>query len=314
MSAIICKNIHKSYENTEILKGVSLRIESGEFYTLMGPNGSGKTTLTSIIACTLLPTSGIVEIHGQNIVEDAEKGKALIGYIPQENFSSPHLTGKETLIYFIRLFGHPKSKAKKIAGELLDKMGLVEAAEKRVSTYSGGMRKRLEVATALLPGVRVLIMDEPTTGLDPSARKKFLGLIKRINTEGTTVLFVTHIGEDAEVASRVGFMDEGKIVIEDEPERLKKRSGLQNVVNVETSLKKDGIVNTLSKYFRKEEKILEILETETGFRIYCEHPEEIMPTTVRLLDKLGCKALRIDTTPPSLEDVFFKLTEKSLRR
>ncbi len=309
MSAIICKNIHKSYENTEVLKGVSLEIVQGEFYALMGPNGSGKTTLTSIVACTSLPTRGTVEIHSHNIVEAAEKVKELIGYVPQENFSSPHLTGKETLIYFARLFGFSKAEAKKIAEDLLDKMGLTEAAEKRVANYSGGMKKRLEVATALFPGVRVLILDEPTTGLDPSARKKFLGMIKSINKEGTTVFFVTHIGEDAEVASRVGFMDEGRIVMEDEPKQLKKRSGLRNVVNIDTSLKANEVVNVL-QHFSDNGKIL---ETEKGYKIYCEKPEDVTPSIVRSLDKIGCAATRIETAPPSLEDVFFKLTEKSLR-
>lgn len=309
MSAITINNVQKSYGNIEVLKGVSLKIGQGDFYALMGPNGSGKTTLTSIIACTSLPTRGTVEIHGHNIVEAAEKGKELIGYVPQENFSSPHLTAKETLIYFARLFGLSKAEAKKIAKDLLDKMGLAEDTEKRVANYSGGMRKRLEVATALLPGVRVLILDEPTTGLDPSARKNFLGLIKGINKEGTTVFFVTHIGEDAEVASRVGFMDEGKIVIEDEPKQLKKRSGLQNVVNIDTALKTNEVADVL-QHFSDNGKIL---ETENGYKIYCEKPEEVTPSIVRSLDKIRCTATRIETAPPSLEDAFFKLTEKSLR-
>lgn len=313
MSAITVRNVHKSYKNVEVLKGVNLQIEKGEFYTLMGSNGSGKTTLISIIACTLVPSMGTVKILGHNIVENAEKGNAVIGYVPQENFSSPHLTGKETLIYFARLFGLSKSEAKRNADDLLEMMGLADVAEKRISNYSGGMRKKLEVATALLPGVEILVMDEPTTGLDPSARKNFLSLIKGLNEDGITVFFVTHIGEDAEIASRVGFMDKGKIVIEDEPERLKKRSGLQNVVNVETLLKKNGVANLLSNHFSEDETILEILDTELGIKLFCEQPEEVTPRLVRLLDKIGCKATRIETMPPSLEDVFFKFTEKSLR-
>ena len=310
MSAIAIHKIHKSYADAEILKGVNLKIEEGEFYALMGPNGSGKTTLTSIIACTSLPSSGTVEIFGHDAVEEAEKVKKLIGYVPQENFSSMHLTGKENVIYFARLFGFSRGEAKKIAGDMLEKMGLLEDAEKRVSNYSGGMRKRLEVATALLPGVKVLILDEPTTGLDPSARKNFLGLIKKANDERATVFFVTHIGEDAEVASRVGFMDKGKIAIDDEPMILRKRSGLRNVVNVETSIKSDEVFNVL-RQFSDDDKIL---ETEKGFKVYCQKGEEIAPSIVESLDKIGCKVTGIETMPPSLEDVFFKLTEMSLRR
>jgi ABC-2 type transport system ATP-binding protein len=309
MNAIAINDLHKSYGNVEVLKGVSLKIKQGEFYALMGPNGSGKTTLASIISCTNLPASGTVEIHGHDVVNEAEEAKKLIGYVPQENFSSPHLTGRENLIYFGRLFGLSKPEAEKIAEDMLDKMGLSKDAEKRVSNYSGGMRKRLEVATALLPEVKVLILDEPTTGLDPSARKNFLGLIKRVNKEGRTVFFVTHIGEDAEAASRVGFMDKGKIVIEDEPKRLKKRSGLKNVVKVETSIKNDEVVAVL-KNLSDDGKTL---ETDKGFKIYCEKPEKVTPSIVRSLDKIGCKTTLIETTPPSLEDAFFKFTEKSLR-
>jgi ABC-2 type transport system ATP-binding protein len=310
MSAIAIRDLQKSYGDYEILKGVNLKIEEGEFYALMGPNGSGKTTLTSIIACTSLPSSGTVEIYGYDTVEEAEKVKKLIGYVPQENFSSTHLTGKENAIYFARLFGFSKDEAKKIARDMLEKMGLFEDAEKRVSNYSGGMRKRLEVATALLPGVKVLILDEPTTGLDPSARKNFLGLIKKVNDEGATVFFVTHIGEDAEIASRVGFMDKGKIVMNDEPERLRKRSGLRNVVNVETSIKSDEVFNVL-RQFSDDGKIL---ETEKGFKIYCKSPEEIAPSIVKSLDKIGCKVTRIETMASSLEDIFFKFSEMPLRR
>lgn len=309
MSAIIISNLHKSYNDIEVLKGVSLRIRHGEFYALMGPNGSGKTTLTSIMSCTNLPTSGTVEIYGHDVVKEAREIRKLIGYVPQENFSSPHLTGRENLIYFSRLFGLSKPEAEKVAEDMLARMELSEDAEKRVSNYSGGMRKRLEVATALLPGVKILILDEPTTGLDPSARKKFLGLIKKVNDNGITVFFVTHIGEDAEIVSRVGFMDEGKIVVEDEPERLKKGSGLKNVVSIETLIKNDEVANML-KHFSDDGKIM---DTEKGYKIYCEKPEEVTPSIVKSLDRIRCKVTRIETTPPSLEDVFFKFTEKSLR-
>lgn len=306
MDAIFIENLTKKYGENNVLKGVNLRVKGGEFYALMGPNGSGKTTLVSIIASVSLPTSGKVEIYGGEL----EKAKGLIGYVPQENFSSPLLTGKENLMYFARLRGFSTREAKKIVENVLEKMGLSENSKKKISNYSGGMRKRLEVATGLFPGTKILILDEPTTGLDPSARRNFYGLIKEINGEGTTILLITHIGEDAELASRVGLIDEGEIVAEDEPERLKKLSGLKNVVNIETVIKNDQIANTLEKFSEGKK----LLETESGYRIYCETPEEAIPTIVRSLDKIGCKTRQIEATRPSLEDVFFRLTEKSLRR
>jgi len=303
--AISAENLTKKYGDNEVLKGVNLKIEEGEFYALMGPNGSGKTTLASIIASVRSPTSGKIEIYGKK----PEKAKELIGYIPQENFSSPILTGKENLMYFAGLLGYSRDKAERIVNELLNKIGLSKDANKRVSDYSGGMRKRLEVATALFPGTKILILDEPTTGLDPSARRKFLGLIKETKEEKTTILLITHIGADAELASRVGLIDEGKIIADDEPERLKETSGLKNVINIETTIKSEKVANVLGDFSEGQK----VLETDAGYRIYCKDAEKATPRIVRSLDAIGCKATKVEIEKPSLEDVFFKLTERMVR-
>jgi len=305
MDAIYVENLTKKYGDDEVLKGVNLRIEEGEFCALMGPNGSGKTTLVSIIASVRLPTGGKIEIHGRK----PEQAKEFIGYVPQENFSCPTLTGKENLMYFARLLGYSKRQAERLVDEILDKVGLSEEANKRVSNYSGGMRKRLEVATVLFPGIRILILDEPTTGLDPSARRKFFGLIEEIKGEKITILLITHIGANAELASRVGLIDKGEIIAEDEPERLKKASGLENVINIETVIRSGKVANMLSNFSESAK----ILETDVGYRIYCRDAEKAIPEIVRSLDEIGCKATRIETIKPSLEDVFFKLTGKTIK-
>jgi ABC-2 type transport system ATP-binding protein len=305
MDAINVEKLTKKYGDNEVLKGVNLKIAEGEFYALMGPNGSGKTTLASIIVSVRSPSGGKIEIYGKK----TEDVKGLIGYIPQESFSSPILTGKENLMYFAGLLGYSKKAAEKMANELLDKIGLFEDANRRVSNYSGGMRKRLEIATALFPGIKILILDEPTTGLDPSARRKFLGLIQELRKEKITVLLITHIGADAELASRVGLIDEGKIIAEDEPEGLKKASGLKDVINIETTIKSEKVAKMLSKFSEKKK----VLETDAGYRVYCKDVEEAIPEIVRTLDAIGCKATKVETEKPSLEDVFFKLTEKMVR-
>jgi ABC-2 type transport system ATP-binding protein len=302
MYAIFTENLTKKYGDKIVLKKVNLKIEQGEFYVLMGPNGSGKTTLASIIASVKLPTTGKVEIFGV----EPEKAKKEIGYVPQENFSSPILTGKENLLYFAGLLGYSKSEAEKIVGKLLKKVGLLEDANKRVSNYSGGMRKRLEVATILFPYLKLLILDEPTTGLDPSARRKFLGMIQELRDEKTTILLITHIGADAELASRVGLIDEGEIIAEDDPENLKKTSGLENVINIETPIKNEKVATVLGAFSERRK----VLETEEGYRVFTKDVEEATPKIVRSLDAIGCKATKIETVAPSLEDVFFKLTEK----
>jgi len=304
MNAIRVENLTKRYGANEVLKGVNLRVDEGEFYALMGPNGSGKTTLASIIASVRIPTSGSVDIYGRK----SWQAKEWIGYVPQENFSSPKLTGRENLIYFARLLGYSGSQAESLVNEMLGRIGLSADADKRVGKYSGGMRKRLEVATALFPGVRILILDEPTTGLDPSARRKFLGLVEEVKDKQTTIFLITHLGSDAELASRVGLMDNGEIIAEGEPEALKRMHGLGDVITVETAVKSDKVADVLRNF--SDEKRL--LETETGYRIYCKHGDKVLPEAVRNLDQVGCKVTRIEVAKPSLEDVFFKLTEKTV--
>lgn len=304
MNAIRVENLTKRYGANEVLKGVNLKVDEGEFYALMGPNGSGKTTLASIIASVRIPTSGSVDIYGRK----SWQAKEWIGYVPQENFSSPKLTGRENLIYFARLLGYSGSQAESLVSEMLGRIGLSADADKRVGKYSGGMRKRLEVATALFPGVRILILDEPTTGLDPSARRKFLGLVEEVKDKQTTIFLITHLGSDAELASRVGLIDNGEIIAEGEPEALKRMHGLGDVITVETAVKSDKVADVLRNF--SDEKRL--LETETGYRIYCKHGDKVLPEAVRNLDQIGCKVTRIEVAKPSLEDVFFKLTEKTV--
>ncbi len=304
MNAIRVENLTKRYGANEVLKGVNLKVDEGEFYALMGPNGSGKTTLASIIASVRIPTSGSVDIYGRK----SWQAKEWIGYVPQENFSSPKLTGRENLMYFARLLGYSGSQAESLVNEMLGRIGLSADADKRVGKYSGGMRKRLEVATALFPGVRILILDEPTTGLDPSARRKFLGLVEEVKDKQTTIFLITHLGSDAELASRVGLIDSGEIIAEGEPEALKRMHGLGDVITVETAVKSDKVADVLRNF--SDEKRL--LETEAGYRIYCKHGDKVLPEAVRNLDQIGGKVTRIEVAKPSLEDVFFKLTEKTV--
>jgi ABC-2 type transport system ATP-binding protein len=300
MDAITIKNLTKRYDSTAALKSVNLAVEQGESYSLMGPNGSGKTTLVSIIASIRSPTEGTVEIFGA----PAEKSKHLIGYVPQDNFSSPVLTGKENLMYFARMLGFPKKEADTLTENLLNKIGLSKEGHKRVSHYSGGMRKRLEVATALFPGVKLLILDEPTTGLDPSARRTFFGLLEEIKEKETTILLVTHIGADAELMSKVGLIDRGVIIAEGKPETLKDESGLENAVTVETLVRSTKAVAVLQAFGEP------VVETDEGYRIHCKNAEEVIPDVVRSLDSAGVRVTRLEMTNPSLEDVFFNLTGK----
>jgi len=303
--AIHVENLVKTYDSRRVLDGVNLDVAEGEFYALMGPNGSGKTTLASIIASVKTQDSGIVEVYGKKPAQ----AKEFIGYVPQENFSSPKLSGKENLVYFANLLGYSRSQANQLVVEMLQSVGLSEEADKRVAKYSGGMRKRLEVATAIFPGIKVLILDEPTTGLDPAARRTFFSMIQEIMDKKTSIILITHIGSDAELASRVGLIDNGKMIAEGTPDELKRKHAVEDVITVETVVKSDSVFSVL-KGFSIDGRVA---ESEAGYKIYSRNGDRILADVVRSLDQAGHKVMRIEMARPTLEDVFFRLTERNLQ-
>jgi ABC-2 type transport system ATP-binding protein len=302
--AIHVENLVKTYDSRRVLDLVNLDVHEGEFYALMGPNGSGKTTLASIIAAVKMQDSGIAEVYGNRPAQ----AKKLIGYVPQENFSSPRLSGRENLAYFATLLGYSRSRANQLVNEVLKNIGLSEEADKRVAKYSGGMRKRLEVATAIFPGIKVLILDEPTTGLDPSARRSFFGLVQEIMDKKTSIILITHIGSDAELASKVGLIDSGKMIAEGTPDELKRKHAIEDVITVETAAKTGNVLSILKGFSINGS----VAESEAGYKIYSQNGDRVLADVVRSLDQAGQKVMRIEMARPTLEDVFFRLTERPL--
>ena len=303
------KDVSKSYDGTQVLVGVDLKVRSSDFYVLMGPNGSGKSTLLSILAGTNTSDAGTVRILGHDICQDRIKARELIGYVPQESFCSAFLTGRENLEYFAGLLELDKAQAKSKIDRLLEMVGLEDDADRRVAEYSGGMRKRLEVATALLGNAKILFLDESTTGLDPSVRKDFLNLLQEINKKGTAILMVTHIGEDAEVASRVGFMLHGDIIAEGTPEELKESSGLKTSIVIDATPKSDELMMLLASL--SDDCI--VTEREETFVLTCGNIKNIVPKIVEELQSSGFEMHSVNTRPPSLEDVFYHITEHPIR-
>ncbi len=303
------KGVSKSYNGTQVLAGVDLQVSSSDFYVLMGPNGSGKSTLLSILAGTNTSDAGTVKILGHDLYQDRIMARERIGYVPQESFCSAFLTGRENLDYFAGLLEIDGTMARSKIDRLLKMVGLEDDADRRVAEYSGGMRKRLEVATALLGDASILFLDESTTGLDPSVRKEFLQLLREINREGTAILMVTHIGEDAEVASRVGFMLEGNIIAEGSPEELKVRSGLKTSIIIDASPKSDDLMLLLANL--SDDCI--VTERDDSLVLTCEDLTDIVPMIVDELQRSGFEMHSVNTRPPSLEDVFYHITEYPIR-
>lgn len=301
--------VSKRYDGTRVLDDISLQISSSDFYVLMGPNGSGKSTLLSILAGTNSSNAGTVKILGCDIAQERVKAREYIGYVPQESFCSAFLTGRENLQYFAGLLGLTRSEARTRIDHLLQLVGLEDDANRRVAEYSGGMRKRLEVATALLGDVKILFLDESTTGLDPSVRKDFLNLLREINEKGTAILLVTHIGEDAESASRVGFMIDGKIVAEGSPEELKEISGLKSSIVIDVAPRSEELMMLLADL--SDDCI--VLERDDLLVITCEDMRKMIPKILDMLQDSGFGMQCVSTRAPSLEDVFYHLTDYPIR-
>jgi ABC-2 type transport system ATP-binding protein len=288
-----------------VLDGINLIVEEGEFYALMGPNGSGKSTLSSIMASVTKFDSGILEIHGQKPAQARE----MIAYIPQENFSIPQLSGRENLLYFASVLGIGRSDARRLVYQMLDKVGLTNDTDKQFSHYSGGMKKRLELATALFPDVRVLILDEPTTGLDPAARRDFFTLLRDIKQDQASIFLITHLGSDAESASRVGLIYKGKIIAEGTTETLRKQHAPEEIITIETPAQSRDC-EALLKAFSTGQKVAQL---PIGYRIYARDGGQVLPEVIKALNQAGITVNRTEVAKSTLEDVFFKLTEHPLQ-
>jgi len=304
MEAIEVNGLVKDYGNVRAVDNVSFSVRRGEVFALMGPNGSGKSTLASVMATVNRPTKGSVKIMGLDVASEVEKVRRLINYIPEFRFSSPNLTGKENLVFYARLLGLPESETEQVSKVVLNKVHLSDSADKMVSAYSSGMRRRLEMASAFIGEASILILDEPTTGLDPSIRREIMGWFIEELQKKEAILFTTHIGEDADAASRVGFMKDGKIVAEGTPEELKKQFAGESTIHLKMGAKGVEAVEALKK-FSKDSKLL---ETEDGYRLYSDDPEKVIPRVFEAMSRAGYKILEIDSVRPTLEDAFFRMT------
>ena len=250
------ENLHKSYKSVKALNGINLTVNKGEIFSLLGPNGAGKTTTIRIITGLTKKNKGKIFIKNFNIFEDEKKGKKLIGYVPQHINLDVELTVEENLIIHGMLFGMKKNHIKKKILELLDYVDLLDRKKSKVKELSGGMRRRLIIARALMHEPELLLLDEPTAGLDPSIRRKIWWLIKKIQSDGATVFFTTHYIEEAEfLAQRVAFIDKGKIIKTGKPQDLINSLGTWAVDIVEND-------NLKTLFFKSKHEIKDFFKSD----------------------------------------------------
>jgi ABC-2 type transport system ATP-binding protein len=298
--AIVVEGLERAFGDVLAVQGIDLQVEEGEIYGFLGPNGAGKTTTVRMLTTLLLPTGGRAAVAGYDIAGEARQVRASIGVALQEAALDPLMTGRELIRLQATLQGLPTAAGRKRADALLERVGLTYAADRRVGGYSGGMKRRLDLAAALVHEPRVLFLDEPTTGLDPVSRKTIWEEVQALNDDGTTVFLTTQYLEEADqLADNVGIIDSGRIVAEGTPESLKAEVGNPHI---EMSVA-DGAVEEAERACAGLGKLLP--RKDSG-RVLLEvaHGAADIPRVVRALDEAGIAVESLELVRPTLDDVF----------
>ncbi len=302
-SPIIAENLVRHFGDVQAVKGINLEVKAGEVFGFLGPNGAGKSTAVRMLTTLLRPTSGSARVAGYDVVAQADQVRRNIGVALQDAAIDPLMTGAELLALQAVLYGIPAAAVKKRSDELLERVGLTAAASRRVSTYSGGMRRRLDLALSLIHQPTVLFLDEPTTGLDPMSRLTLWEEVRRLNREGTTVMLTTQYLEEADqLADRIAIIDHGKIVREGKPADLKASVGAPTLIintNIDQAEKAKAVLSTFGDLRPGAEGALGV-----GLRGGASQVTEV----VRKLDEAGVHVQHLEINEPSLDDVFAEAT------
>lgn len=308
MDALDVLELTKVYGDVKVLNSVSLSVDDNEIFGLLGPNGAGKTTLMEIVAGIRAPTSGSIRIFGVDALKGRRKANELLGFIPQETMLYEDLTGLENLRFFASLYGMDRSRFEERVKELAEKLEVTDLLKKRIDKLSGGQKRRLSLLASLLHHPRLLLMDEPTVGLDPDARREFWALIWGLRDEGSTILLSTHYMEEAdELCDRVAVIDEGKIVAQGKPEDLKMAYGGMSKVMIYPRLR---LIEAVEKTLRSMG--LKVDRSGDALAVLTRNPEGFAPKVITFLSERGMRPERVEIRGPSLEDVFLNLTGRPL--
>jgi ABC-2 type transport system ATP-binding protein len=309
--AILTRKLSKQYDSDVLaVDNIELTIQKNTIYALLGPNGAGKTTTISMLTTLIEPTTGSAQIMGLDVVQNANQVRKQIGVTFQEIVLDPDLTGRESLDFHAQLYGIEKSERMERIEELLTLVELQEAADRRTKTYSGGMKRRLELARGLITSPKVLFLDEPTQGLDPQNRQNIWEYIRKlIKNSDTTLLLTTHYMDEAEaLADRVGIMDHGKIILEGSPRELIDQMGNENVRVIGNGNQQAFCTNVEKLPF-----VTNLNSANDTIQIGVDHGNRRLVEIVEMAVKNDFKIEEICVSKPSLGDVFLKYTGRQLR-
>jgi len=306
------KSLSKKFGNFKALDDISFQVEEGEIFGFLGPNGAGKSTTMMILTTLLKPTSGHALVAGYDVISQAKKVRENIGYVQQETTVDEYLTGRENLFLQGRLNHLPKDLINKRIDEVLDLIELTDKQHQTVVTYSGGMRKRLDIAGGLLHRPKALFLDEPTVGLDIQTRRKIWQYIRRIYKEFNMTIFLsTHYMEEADIlCDRIGIIDYGKIQVIDQPKNLKSQLG--NEIIAFTINGNHAEDHFLSK-IKEIESVKDITKQSDQITVFTSKGSNVIPIIFQISNDLQVKINSISLTQPSLDDVFISYTGHELR-
>jgi ABC-2 type transport system ATP-binding protein len=305
-----CDGLRRAFGSIQAVDGIGFAIEPKETYGLLGPNGAGKTTTISMVAGLLRPDAGEIAVAGHRMTPTSTRAKAEVGLVPQELAIYPDLTARENLVFFSRLYGLETARRRRRCDEVLEVIGLTERADDRADTFSGGMKRRLNIGIGLLHEPRLLILDEPTVGVDPQSRNAILESVEHLATEGMAVLYTTHYMEEAErLCDRIAIVDEGRIVAEGTRRELVATIGSQDVVRLEVA----GDAGHAREAVQALDQVTSV--DLDGTTLVCLLPgaAHALPLLLAAVARTEATVTAVEVRVPDLEDVFLHHTGKALR-
>jgi ABC-2 type transport system ATP-binding protein len=301
------KNLTKSYGSNKVLKGIDLKVERGTMLALLGPNGAGKTTTVRILSTLLSFDGGSVSVEGHDVISEADKVRSVIGLTGQSAAVDELLTGRENLVMMGRLYRLTKKSAVARADELLKEFDLVKAADRPAKTYSGGMRRRLDLAVSLIATPPIIFLDEPTTGLDPRSRLAMWEIIKKLMANGTTILLTTQYLEEADqLADNIIVIDGGKVIAEGSAAQLKSKVGKDRL---ELTFANATALEAAKKVLGKE--VIDTNEKDVSATVVIKDTNTDVRKTLDLLGQKKVDIASMAIHKPTLDDVFMSLTGKA---
>jgi len=309
-NVIDVKGLTKTFGPLKAVDNITFQVHEGEIFGFLGPNGAGKTTTIKMLTTLLKPTSGSADVCGINLATHANDVRAAVGIVPQEYTADEDMTGADNVMFCADLYGIPHQTSRERSKELLNLVGLDDAAERKVSTYSGGMRRRLEIACGLVNHPKLLFLDEPTLGLDVQTRTAVWEYIKKLKVDyGMTLFMTTHYLEEADgVCDRIAIIDHGKIIKTGSPAELK--DGLGGDV-IEVGIRESA--EDLSQLIMGIKGVKEVKKTNHDYRMKAEMGEETAPEIIEAIRSKGYHVSKISVTKPTLDQVYLEYTGKTIR-